>query len=1132
MTNVLKKAFTWSVVAVTIFWSVGFAAFAPMIAQAAECPELEAGDLWKTASKTAVYMQNEDGEALAFPNEKTFMSWGLDFADVVTLSNSCAEDIELAGFVPYAPGTLVYRDGFGTVYVVGINGAITPFADYAALDAVFGANAVAKARMVGDSHWLAAYDNTGDELDGEMLPDGIFVKTSASSDVYFVLDGMLYDVEGAVPAPWMVVTVSSDLLDSVEMADESMTASEIAAMAVDEVLMGSMDEDEDGETPVVAGALTVSLAGSTPDTALVPRNGVSVPFTTFNLRAGSSAVTVDTVTVKRGGLSDSDDYTVWIERDGARVSNRQASHTSDVFTLTFSPALTIGANQTVSLDLVATLDDAAGTGNLAVTGVTAGTATVSGGLPIVGNTMSFADYEVAEFTFDPSTATTTVAAGETDIELASFDLEIGTRDGEFRSIVLRNNGNEDMSRTLSDLRLEHNGDVVSTDGVVSGRYVTFNLKNGGFEMEADEPYTFKVVGSVVTKEKTTSPSLTFALHRAEDLSVVEKNTGFGANLDDTAPVEMNNVVFTSGVVTVSKKATSPANTNVVKGAKNVLALVANVKADEEITSESFTLNATGDYSSFDNVKVTLNGTSLGTMVAASSMEFDSSFTLKKGDNELRVYVDADSTGDIEGDDIYFTVGSEFLYLPEYVQSGNPVDEDDISASVTGATIEILGAELSLVRNDGYTASREIVVGAENNVLARFNLKALNDDIKITSIVVTPSTTSGQIDASAVSGMEVYIGGTQVGTTRDYTNSGATFSSLNYSVGKDVTKPLEVRADFDSSTTGTIRFTVTINYQDSRGKVPTDSPVSQSSQVTTVVSTGSLTANIDASTPEADIMLAKAGVEQTLAVFKLSSLKDTSEVTELVFENTTTSIDFMINEYRLYKGTTLVGTANPFEGESTFTFNDGQLTVAANANQLITLKVVLNAIDEADKSGGELGVVLVEGTYETSAGAEEALTIDSDASDVMVVRQARPTFSNVALSTDGAGSTLEEVLKFTITAEGGADVKITDLVFEVSGSGAASTTDFRLYEGTTQEGGTTSTPEWSGLDITVAAGTTKTFVVKADTSDVAVDARVGLTLDRGTSGANITWSEVFVDGDNTGISGEYLNNFPVSHTKRF
>src|SRR4030042_1253399 len=78
-----RRSFTISIVAITIFWSIGLVAFAPNVRAAT----ISSGDLIK-ASTPAVYYYAADGGRYVFPNEKTFKTWYVDFSTVKTITDA------------------------------------------------------------------------------------------------------------------------------------------------------------------------------------------------------------------------------------------------------------------------------------------------------------------------------------------------------------------------------------------------------------------------------------------------------------------------------------------------------------------------------------------------------------------------------------------------------------------------------------------------------------------------------------------------------------------------------------------------------------------------------------------------------------------------------------------------------------------------------------------------------------------------------------------------------------------------------------------------------------------------------------------------------------------------------------
>ena len=87
MKKTLKKGFTIAVSVMTITWSIGIAAFAPLSAAAASEAAVAPGELVK-ASLAAVYYVGNDGKRYVFPNEKTYKTWWSDFSAVKTISDS------------------------------------------------------------------------------------------------------------------------------------------------------------------------------------------------------------------------------------------------------------------------------------------------------------------------------------------------------------------------------------------------------------------------------------------------------------------------------------------------------------------------------------------------------------------------------------------------------------------------------------------------------------------------------------------------------------------------------------------------------------------------------------------------------------------------------------------------------------------------------------------------------------------------------------------------------------------------------------------------------------------------------------------------------------------------------------
>lgn len=1135
------------VVMTTILWSLGVATLVPSVVSAADasCPTLVAGDLIKVSGKPAIYALDNNLNYRYFPDGDVFKSWNSDESYskyYKSITQACFDSLAQPAAAPYhvfyrAGSYLVKYLSSDTLYVVGLGNKLHPITD-AAAKAIFGTNYTWK--TIGLSEWPLYTKDTVTITEATVYP-GALVKVDGKT--YFVDEGkVLREVtaEGMTANRFkeaFVRTLPTSAIAGLTMGAE--ITSEVTT------LTKRVGDSTTPGTPVASGKLTVALAMDTPAAASIPQNGSRVPFTKVNLTAGTdNAINVDAITVKRTGLSVNTNFDkVWVEKDGVRISSQQSINTSDEALLTFSPVLKISAGQTITLEVVASLNGT-GSGNAslgisAASAVSAGGVTVAGSFPIFGNLMSLVTYNVATFDFDNVTTTRVVKAGDIDADLGSFGITAtSTKDVKFKSIALRNSGGtEDLATTVGNLRLEKGGVVISQSATIDGRYVTFVVKDGGLLIEKGDYVNIKVKGDILAKEKTTDPALKWILNKAEDISVIEVNTGFGAKLNQSAPVTLNEVNFTAGSITITKKSTSPSDKDVIKGAKSQVVLIANIKADEAISAEGLIIKATSSrFADFENAKVTLNGYSLGTVTPSTTNTFDSSFTLNKGDNELQILVDVTTNASSTNWIKFYIEETTFVSVngaPEYVASGNSVT--GIYGSPEGAMITVKSADLTVTRNDGYSDARTIVKGAVNNVLAKFNVKAVNDSVKITSVEVINNAGVSTINPTAVSNMKIYVDGSAVADGKTYSTSSVTYSGLNISINEDSVKPFEVHADFDSNNTGAIQFTVKIYFEDIRNK---EANKSEMSAITTVIDTGSLVVDTDAGTPKADILLAKAG-EYPVAMFKLSAVKDSANITELTWQNNTgslvTTTDSRISAYKLYKGTTLEGTTlldtqNPTLGVTTFKISGNALTIPANTSEIVTVKAVFNEITDRAQTGAYLQAKLTGYKFKSSAGTEYTTTTLAYSGEKMTIRKTMPTFAQ-------GTALVGEVLRFTVTADTNEDVVINKLNFRVSGSGAASSTNFKLYDDGTQASSTIAAPTagqvtWDNLTITVAKGTTKTLYVKATTDGIAKDAKMTVSLDKETTG-DIGWSEVFIDGGNvTGIDGAYLHGLPVSLEKTY
>lgn len=145
---------------------------------------------------------------------------------------------------------------------------------------------------------------------------------------------------------------------------------------------------------------------------------------------------------------------------------------------------------------------------------------------------------------------------------------------------------------------------------------------------------------------------------------------------------------------------------------------------------------------------------------------------------------------------------------------------------------------------------------------------------------------------------------------------------------------------------------------------------------------------------------------------------------------------------------------------------------------------------------------------------------------MVIRTTKPTFAQVNGFVGGA-SVNQEVLRFTIAADANEDLKVTALTFAEYGSAIDSVSTYTLYEVSDSAAisRTGTDHSFTGMDIQIAKGTSKTFKLIANTGSLITYDTFGVTLENSTV-ANIGWGEYFIDGYTT-ADGASLSVFPIN-----
>lgn len=596
----------------------------------------------------------------------------------------------------------------------------------------------------------------------------------------------------------------------------------------------------DWEPEFSDGSLQVGLSLDTPAGTSIPFNATAVPYTTVEFMAATdSDVEVGRVTFTRLGLGDNDDFdNCWMEVDGFKIGSEKSVTQDDTVEITFNPPVVVPAGQTLVGDLVCShqydaTGNTTGSGSLddrnighrnrfAIIGpedILSTAVNVMGDFPIEGEEMTVADYRVSEIEFEDLGSDTTIEVGDIYAEIGKFRLlndSATGKDIEVRAITFENDGNAELEEVLFDTALYVGGDQVSYETIIDGDYITFRLDDGitgGYIIEDGDSRVFSIRSDIVTAEN--GDTIQFKLDNYEDLVAIEIGTSFGVRAVDENGNEAEDRNATlalysidSGDLNISRHSNNPGNEEYAPGSNEVLiqsiravvgqpmrfdGVTFNVATGSAVSSKDgdTTANELADFNeTFDNFRLYINDSLVDTednlrlknggndgTVTNYVIEFDTSFELANT-SEIRLVANIENDAET-GDQIKTFVRATDFDSPEYIATGDEVQDDELLGTATGSFVEVELSELIITKTDGFSTGDFIVAGENDVNVLEFTLEN-NDsgDVNVTSITI------GAVGAGAAAvypnyTLALFMGGVQQGSSRTMNSTGmATFSDLS------------------------------------------------------------------------------------------------------------------------------------------------------------------------------------------------------------------------------------------------------------------------------------------------------------------------------------------------------------------
>jgi hypothetical protein len=997
-----KKLFTWSVVAMTIAWSVGLSTLVPAgnaSAATVAVGAVEAGDLIKLADQTSVYYVNEDMQRMYFAFGWLYKTWFSNYDAIKTLA--AGTDLD-AHFPPASRGAVSPRPGScetmkspasPAVYMVSYGGVRHKIASEAAAVALCGAEWAKHVHDLPD--FVISLFPIGGEVDGLSPVPGQLIRSESNGPVYVVgEDSKAYALDGSVPAAWAgeVRLVSQAQWDAlVGMGEGTRT---VASLTADVAQLGSAPHgngNNNNSTSTSTGDLKVSLAGNTAEADVVPGGAQNVEYLSVVLQAMNGDVDVDSLTFHRGGVGDNDDFNkVYLYHNGVRLENGRTLNNDDE--VTFNVNLTINSGESETLVVKADMDTLSASATqgdqnrfeLVSKDSIEASGDVSGSFPIRGNLLVVGSQDTGTVTVDAGGSDANVKIGQNDVKVGEFDLTASTTDINVTSITLQQKGSINMS-ALSNIVLKRAGVTIATGEVVGDDRVQFTLDASSKILDGDQA-TYRVYADVGVTDL--NDTIQFILDESSDLNAWSSdNSGFEVgvtnNLTTGAAMELT---VEGGKINVDFEGNSADVRQDQNDASFGTFTILATAEDVDVNSLDFSLHKGANSYTLSDMKLRdKNGRGTYSLTTPTTIAVgDTSSTVRLEDITLQkgVTYEFEVLGDVDADaantSTYYFAFAASAVDATGVTSDNTIQTDDFSsAALTGPTMSVDTS--SLVVRSSALSDDTVVNGTKNVLLYRGTLEAgATSDVTITSMTFGTSSASNAW-SNRVDGLKLFVVGLNdtidptktapTATDNTVTSNEAIFDSMDVTVGKGSANRMkfEVYGDItDGSTTGDVSLELTavdatdvddidVAAEGSTGVAISTTAIA-SDRVITIAGTGTLSMVVDTDyTSLKNDRYALAGTAKFLAGrIKLVADREDVLVKDLGLRFTTTTASIStsyadlassIDTISLYSDPSmadnkLLGTA---DFSASTTIQDVGYTVASGQTAYLYVGVKLNSV---------------------------------------------------------------------------------------------------------------------------------------------------------------------------------------------
>ncbi|MDP2703736.1 MAG: peptidoglycan-binding domain-containing protein [bacterium] len=822
---------------------------------------------------------------------------------------------------------------------------------------------------------------------------------------------------------------------------------------------------------IPADGIAITLASDNPAKKALPKGASGVVFLKFNV-AGTGKL--DSLVFKREGIGATGDFTSggsYVFDGATRLTSGRTINSTTHEIQFLNLALTL-KNEVKTLTLVLDVAGGATSGNrnsfkLVSAG---GDPTPTGEL--AGNEMEIAGQVVGGLDPTSGAGPANPRIGQKEALLQEIILTASsTEDIELKRIAVIETGTIQNDHLTNFILKVNEETVAKADAIGSKDLVTFTLDKP-YTIEKGQQRTFKIYGDIGGKARS-ADTIILRLDAATDIYAIGKLYGYPVLSTITAldaDSEADTLTLSGGQVTLTFNGPIAGDLALRAQDATVFDFTLATQNNIEIKYLRFYATTTGwdtgegynDFKVWDVEKNAVITSAVDITATSSDKTFSDTIQMSAGESRrFKATVDVDSDNDT-GDTIdvallAFVAGD----IKNLDNNTNVAVADIVPNSTLDGNLMTTQAPTITLELAASPASQTYVRGSSKVPFVGFSFRATGADVKLTSVKVTSTATTGSLGLGEIQNIGLYDGETRISEEKSLASDhSVTFSNLALTIKKGETKTLVVKGNLSANATDADVYSVSILGANSTYITATDPDGNSATIAGTTANTGntvqitvsdvgaiSVVVAPDDTESEAGIIL--AGTESVLAKFKFTATNESLKVNKMQIlvvssSSATATSSNAIDEVptiKLYDGATQIGAAAgyPITGSgasSGVAFVDSLgWEVPKDTTKVLTVKGVVSTIAAGADTGASVYASVTASGFDAQGSTASDVSITAATGNEKIVYKTKPTITLPTQPGNKLGAGEIPVLRFRIAADAKEGVSWKKISLKVSMTGA-------------------------------------------------------------------------------------------------